>query len=135
MDSPVKDKLPSQTYLNAAINRELEILNPKTLSQEEHPQGLAIEMSQQYDFKHVQIMEERHYAASMGMWAPLIFNTQAEADYFCGLCLVLGYDTTDKVFIRGVTEAEIGKVWAQDTPPHLHAYSPFRSIKWVDINS
>lgn len=111
MDSPVKDKLPSQTYLNAAINRELEILNPKTLNQEEHPQGLSIEMSQQHDFKHVQIMEERHYAASLGIWAPVVVQRQVEKDYLTGLCLVLGYDATGKILVDGIDENKM------DTPP------------------
>lgn len=117
MDSPVKDKLPSQIYLNTAINRELEILNPKVLSQEEHPQGLAIEMSQQHDFKHVQIMHDHHWSKGIGVWAPIICNTQAEADYLTGLCLVSGVGTDNMIFVRGITEAEIGKVWTQGTPP------------------
>lgn len=108
----MKDKLPAAQWLNTIINREL-----KALSQEEHPQGLAIEMSQQHDFQHVQIMEERHYAASLGIWAPVICNTQSEADYLTGLCLVLGYSTDGKVFVRGITEDEIRNHYGVDTPP------------------
>lgn len=94
----------------------------KTVSQE--PEGLAIEMSQQSDFKHVQIMEEKHFTASIDVWAPLICNTQDEADYLSGLALILGYRTNNKIFVR-CKESGIGQHYPQGTEatyvriPHL----------------
>lgn len=132
----MKDKLPALVTLNTWINRELEHLNPSFpqsvvrqidahRNQEEHPTGLAIEMSQQHDFKNVQIMADHHITKGLGVWAPVICNTQAEADYLHGLALMLGAKTDDMIFVRGITEGEIGKHYGIDTPstyvriPHL----------------
>lgn len=113
----MKEKVPPQAALNTMLKRELEAIAAPALSQGEQSPGLIIEMSQQADFEHVQIVEERHYAASLGIWAPVICTTQVEADYLTGLCLVLGHNAEGKIFVRGITEEEIRNHYGIETPP------------------
>ena len=61
-------------------------------------------------------MGDEQYTKYLSIWAPLICMTQAQADYIIGLCTLLGYDPTDKVFVKG-NESRIGQVYHQGVEP------------------